>query len=72
MLMPVLRFTLAALTGGKVQVADVFTTTPQIITDHLVSLSDPKANFARVKNNADTPWQGAVETLDKIGAPASK
>src|SRR6202046_1512281 len=31
--------TLAALTGGKVQVADVFTTTPQIITDHLVSLS---------------------------------
>ena len=38
--------TLAALTGGKVQVADVFTTTPQIITDHLVSLADPKANFA--------------------------
>jgi osmoprotectant transport system substrate-binding protein len=38
--------TLAALTGGKVQVADVFTTTPQIITDHLVSLSDPKSNFA--------------------------
>jgi osmoprotectant transport system substrate-binding protein len=38
--------TLAALTGGRVQVADVFTTTPQIITDHLVSLSDPKANFA--------------------------
>ena len=26
--------------------ADVFTTTPQIITDHLVSLSDPKSNFA--------------------------
>ena len=38
--------TLAALSDGKVQVADVFTTTPQIITDHLVSLSDPKANFA--------------------------
>jgi osmoprotectant transport system substrate-binding protein len=38
--------TLVALTGGKVQVADVFTTTPQIITDHLVSLSDPKSNFA--------------------------
>src|SRR3984957_20107727 len=38
--------TLAALTGGKVQVADVFTTTPQIINDHLVSLSEPKANFA--------------------------
>ena len=38
--------TLAALTGGKVQVADVFTTTPQIISDHLVSLADPKFNFA--------------------------
>ncbi|MGD0706019.1 MAG: ABC transporter substrate-binding protein [Trebonia sp.] len=38
--------TLAALTSGRVQVADVFTTTPQIITDHLVSLADPKSNFA--------------------------
>jgi osmoprotectant transport system substrate-binding protein len=38
--------TLAALTSGKVQVADVFTTTPQIISDHLVSLADPKFNFA--------------------------
>ncbi len=38
--------TLAALTDGKVQAADVFTTTPQIITDHLVALADPKYNFA--------------------------
>ena len=38
--------TLAALSGGKVQVADVFTTTPQIVTDKLVSLADPKFNFA--------------------------
>jgi len=38
--------TLAALTSGKVQAADVFTTTPQIVTDHLVSLADPKFNFA--------------------------
>jgi len=38
--------TLAALMDGKVQAADVFTTTPQIITDHLVSLADPKFNFA--------------------------
>ena len=38
--------TLAALTSGKVQAADVFTTTPQIVTDHLVSLADPKNNFA--------------------------
>jgi osmoprotectant transport system substrate-binding protein len=38
--------TLSALQDGKVQAADVFTTTPQIITDHLVSLTDPKFNFA--------------------------
>jgi len=38
--------TLAALTDGKVQAADVFTTTPQIITDKLVTLTDPKFNFA--------------------------
>ena len=38
--------TLAALKNGKVQAADVFTTTPQILTDKLVSLADPKFNFA--------------------------
>jgi osmoprotectant transport system substrate-binding protein len=38
--------TLAALQDGKVQAADVFTTTPQIITDKLVALADPKFNFA--------------------------
>jgi osmoprotectant transport system substrate-binding protein len=38
--------TLSALTSGKVQAADVFTTTPQIVTDKLVSLTDPKFNFA--------------------------
>ena len=38
--------TLKALTDGQVQAADVFTTTPQIITDHLVALADPKSNFA--------------------------
>ena len=38
--------TLAALQSGKVQAADVFTTTPQIVTDKLVSLADPKFNFA--------------------------
>jgi osmoprotectant transport system substrate-binding protein len=38
--------TLAALQSGKVQAADVFTTTPQIITDKLLSLSDPKNMFA--------------------------
>jgi osmoprotectant transport system substrate-binding protein len=38
--------TITALQGGKVQAADLFTTTPQIITDHFVSLADPKNNFA--------------------------
>jgi osmoprotectant transport system substrate-binding protein len=38
--------TLAALQSGKVQAADVFTTTPQIVTDKLVSLTDPKFNVA--------------------------
>ncbi len=38
--------TLAALASGKVQAADVFTTTPQIVSDKLVSLTDPKFNFA--------------------------
>ena len=38
--------TLAALTSGKVQAADVFTTTPQIVSDKLVSLGDPKNLFA--------------------------
>jgi osmoprotectant transport system substrate-binding protein len=38
--------TLSALQSGKVQAADVFTTTPQIVTDKLVSLADPKFNFA--------------------------
>ena len=37
--------TLAALTSGRVQAADVFTTTPQIISDKLVCLADPKFNF---------------------------
>jgi osmoprotectant transport system substrate-binding protein len=38
--------TLSALTDGKVGAADVFTTTPQIISDKLVTLADPKFNFA--------------------------
>ena len=64
--------TLSALTGGKVQAADVFTTTPQIITDHLVSLSDPKFNFAAqnviplVYKSALTPT--ITSTLNEISA----
>lgn len=64
--------TLAALTDGHVQAADVFTTTPQIITDHLVSLADPKNNFAAqnvvplVYKPAMTPT--IVSTLNAISA----
>jgi osmoprotectant transport system substrate-binding protein len=38
--------TISSLQSGKVQAADLFTTTPQIITDHFVSLADPKNLFA--------------------------
>jgi osmoprotectant transport system substrate-binding protein len=64
--------TLAALTSGKVQAADVFTTTPQIITDKLVSLTDPKFNFAAqnviplVYKSAATPT--IISTLNAVSA----
>ena len=32
-------------------------------------LYDPRANFDRVRHRGATPWEGAIETLDKIGAP---
>jgi osmoprotectant transport system substrate-binding protein len=38
--------TFTALQSGRVQAADVFTTTPQIDTDHFVVLGDPKNLFA--------------------------
>jgi osmoprotectant transport system substrate-binding protein len=64
--------TLSALTSGKVQAADVFTTTPQIISDHLVSLADPKNNFAAqnvtplVYKSAMTPT--IIATLNAVSA----
>jgi osmoprotectant transport system substrate-binding protein len=64
--------TLAALTDGKVQAADVFTTTPQIITDHLFSLADPKFNFAaqNVTPLVYKPGVNAtvISTLNEISA----
>ncbi|HEY0575595.1 MAG TPA: ABC transporter substrate-binding protein [Pseudonocardia sp.] len=38
--------TLEALKEGKVEAADLFTTSPNIETNQLVALSDPKNNFA--------------------------
>jgi osmoprotectant transport system substrate-binding protein len=64
--------TLAALTSGKVQAADVFTTTPQIISDKLVVLADPKSNFAAqnvvplLNKKAATPTVTA--TLNAVSA----
>jgi osmoprotectant transport system substrate-binding protein len=64
--------TLAALKDGKVQAADVFTTTPQIITYHLMALADPKFNFAAqnvtplVYKKAATPT--VVNTLNAVSA----
>jgi osmoprotectant transport system substrate-binding protein len=64
--------TLAALQDGKVQAADVFTTTPYIITDHLVPLADPKNNFA-AQNVIPLVYKAAmnptiISTLNAISA----
>ena len=64
--------TLAALTGNKVQAADVFTTTPQIVSDKLVSLTDPKNLFA-AQNVIPLVYKPALtstisSTLNKVDA----
>ena len=64
--------TLAALTGGKVQAADVFTTTPQIVSDKLVTLTDPKSLFA-AQNVIPLVYKAAVtptitSTLNAVDA----
>ena len=64
--------TIKALQDGTVQAADVFTTTPQIVTDHFVTLADPKFNFAAqnvtplVYKKAMTPT--IIATLNAISA----
>jgi osmoprotectant transport system substrate-binding protein len=64
--------TLAALKDGKVQAADVFTTTPQLVPDKLVALADPKFNFAAqnviplVSKKTATPT--ITNTLNAISA----
>jgi len=64
--------TLAALKDGRVQAADVFTTTPQIITDKLVPLADPRFNFA-AQNVIPLVYKSAMnatitDTLNAISA----
>jgi osmoprotectant transport system substrate-binding protein len=65
--------TLSALTSGKVQAADVFTTTPQIASEHLVSLADPKSNFA-AQNVVPLVYKPAVNAtiIDTLNAISAK
>ena len=64
--------TISALKSGKVQAADVFTTTPQIVTDKFVSLADPKNMFA-AQNVTPLVYKKAasakvVSTLNAVSA----
>ena len=64
--------TISALKSGKVQAADIFTTTPQIVTDKFVSLSDPKDMFA-AQNVTPLVYKKAasskvVSTLNAVSA----
>jgi osmoprotectant transport system substrate-binding protein len=64
--------TFTALQSGKVQAADVFTTTPQIITDKFVVLQDPKNVFA-AQNVTPFVYKKAmnstiVNTLNSVSA----
>lgn len=64
--------TIKALSGDTVQVALVFTTTPFIVDDHLVVLSDPSHYYAAqnvvplISRSVATPL--VVKTLDAISA----
>ena len=64
--------TISALKSGKVQAADIFTTTPQIVTDKFVSLADPKNMFA-AQNVTPLVYKKAasakvVSTLNAVSA----
>jgi osmoprotectant transport system substrate-binding protein len=64
--------TIKALQDGTVQAADVFTTTPQIATDHFITLQDPKFNFA-AQNVTPLVYKPAMtstitDTLNAISA----
>lgn len=64
--------TIAALLHGTVLAADVFSTSPEIATDHLKVLADPKHDFAAqnviplVYKKAATPT--IVKTLNEVDA----
>lgn len=62
--------TIDALTGGDVDAADVFTTTPAIVEEDLVVLEDPRSNFAAQQVIPLVAQQrlpnGAAEVLDGV------
>jgi len=70
--------TITDLKNGKIQAADLFTTTPQIATDHFVSLADPKFNFAAqnvlplvYKPGVDPKIEGILNAISaKLTTPA--
>jgi osmoprotectant transport system substrate-binding protein len=70
--------TITDLKNGKIQAADLFTTTPQIATDHFVSLADPKFNFAAqnvlplvYKPGVDSKIEGILNAISaKLTTPA--
>lgn len=64
--------TVKALVDDQIQAADVFTTSPLITQDHLVTLTDPKNNFAAQQVvplvRTDRVGSKAQATLDKVQA----
>jgi glycine betaine/choline ABC-type transport system substrate-binding protein len=58
---------ITALEQDEVQVADVYSTAPQIKTDHLVTLADPKDLF-RADNVIPLVYKPAVQANQKIAA----
>jgi len=67
--------TLKALTSGKVDVADIYSTTPSITENHLVTLADPEHLIAAqnvvplIRKDHDNPT--VDQTLDAVSAKLS-
>ena len=64
--------TLAALTKGQVDVADIYSTTPSITANHLVTLQDPKHLIAAQQVipliRKDTDTAKITQILDEVSA----
>lgn len=65
--------TIAALKGGQVDVADVFTTDPSITQDHFVTLADPK-NLYSAENVIPLVYSPGVNQtiIDALNAVSAK